>query len=86
MSTAKKRRGFAAMSPDKQREIARKGGRAAHANGKAHEFSQEEASAAGRIGGKQVSSNAEHMAKIGRMGGLARGKKFKGRDTKGDDA
>jgi len=45
------RRGFAAMDEDKQREIAAKGGRAAHAKGVAHQFTTEEARRAGRIGG-----------------------------------
>lgn len=41
-------RGFAAMDPQRQREIASLGGRAAHQSGHAHEFSTEEARAAGR--------------------------------------
>jgi general stress protein YciG len=41
-------RGFAAMSPEKKREIAGMGGRAAHAAGRAHQFTTEEARAAGR--------------------------------------
>jgi hypothetical protein len=41
-------RGFAAMSPEKKREIASMGGRAAHACGRAHQFSSEEARAAGK--------------------------------------
>jgi general stress protein YciG len=44
-------RGFAGMDPAKQREIARKGGRAAHAKGTAHEWTTEEARKAGRKGG-----------------------------------
>ncbi len=44
-------RGFASMDPEKQREIARKGGRAAHVKGTAHRFTPEEAKAAGRKGG-----------------------------------
>jgi len=48
----KARRGFASMSPEKQREIASKGGRAAHAKGTAHEWSAEEARTAGRKGGQ----------------------------------
>jgi general stress protein YciG len=40
------------MDPAKQREIASKGGHAAHAKGTAHEFTSEEARAAGRIGGE----------------------------------
>ena len=41
-------RGFASMDPQKQREIASKGGRAAHMQGTAHEWSSEEAREAGR--------------------------------------
>ncbi|MDH6594992.1 general stress protein YciG [Variovorax sp. TBS-050B] len=37
------RRGFARMDPERQREIARQGGRAAHRLGLAHEFTPEEA-------------------------------------------
>ena len=48
----KERRGFASMSPEKQREIASKGGRAAHEKGTAHEWSADEARAAGRKGGQ----------------------------------
>jgi general stress protein YciG len=66
-----KGRGFAVMNEDKQREIASRGGRAAHKRGTAHEFTAEEAAAAGRKGGQSVSRNREHMARIGRKGGLA---------------
>lgn len=44
----RQRRGFAAMKPEVRREIASKGGRAAHASGRAHQFTPEEARAAGR--------------------------------------
>ena len=47
----KAKRGFAAMDPDKQREIASKGGKAAQRKGKAHKWTREEAQAAGRKGG-----------------------------------
>lgn len=47
----KRRRGFATMDRAKVREIARKGGVAAHARGTAHRFSSEEARIAGRKGG-----------------------------------
>ena len=67
------KRGFAAMDRSKQREIASKGGRAAHQEGTAHEFSADEARAAGRKGGERVSQNRSHMAEIGRKGGEARG-------------
>jgi len=48
----KERRGFASMSPEKQREIASKGGRAAHQKGTAHEWTSDEARNAGRKGGQ----------------------------------
>ena len=44
-------RGFASMDRDRQREIASKGGRAAHKKGAAHQWTREEAQAAGRKGG-----------------------------------
>ena len=47
-TTERRLRGFAAMSPEKKREIASMGGRAAHACGRAHQFSSEEARAAGK--------------------------------------
>ena len=64
-----RKRGFAAMNPEKQRAIAQKGGQAAHGKGTAHEFSPEEARRAGHLGGKAVSANRAHMAAIGRKGG-----------------
>jgi len=48
----KSRRGFAGMDSQKQREIASKGGKAAHAKGTAHEFTPAEAREAGRKGGQ----------------------------------
>ena len=51
-SERKERRGFASMTPEKQREIASKGGRAAHQKGTAHEWTSEEARSAGRKGGQ----------------------------------
>jgi uncharacterized protein len=71
----KSARGFASMDQSKQKEIASKGGRAAHAKGTAHEFDSNEARAAGRKGGMAVSRNREHMAAIGRRGGEARGQR-----------
>lgn len=47
-SPKKSLRGFAAMDPQRQREIASLGGRAAHQSGHAHEFTSEEARAAGK--------------------------------------
>ena len=68
-TTGTSNRGFASMDSQKQREIARKGGRAAHEKGTAHEFTADEARAAGRKGGERVSANREHMSRIGRLGG-----------------
>jgi uncharacterized protein len=48
---AKEDRGFASMDRVKQREIASKGGKAAHQKGTAHEWTSEEAREAGRKGG-----------------------------------
>jgi len=72
-SERRERRGFASMSPEKQREIASKGGRAAHQKGTAHEWTSEEARSAGRKGGQisrggrgrlveETSGDAPHMA------------------------
>jgi len=49
------RRGFASMDADKRRQIASKGGRAAHDKGTAHEFTPGEAREAGRKGGQSRS-------------------------------
>lgn len=62
-------RGFAAMSPEKRREIAKKGGRRAHQLGRAHTYTSEEAKVAGQKGGAKTSEDREHMSKIGRIGG-----------------
>lgn len=58
-----RRRGFAAMDSDRVKEIASKGGKAAHAAGTAHQFSSDEARNAGRKGG---------MAPHVRRGGVRR--------------
>jgi general stress protein YciG len=63
------------MSPEKRKEIAALGGKAAHRMGRAHEFTPEEARHAGRKGGQSISQDRAHMAEIGRKGGMARGKR-----------
>ncbi|MEG4092961.1 KGG domain-containing protein [Microcoleus sp. Pol12B4] len=73
--TDKSKRGFASMDEDKQREIASQGGKAAHEQGTAHEFTSEEAKEAGRKGGETVSQDREHMSDIGREGGKSSRKK-----------
>lgn len=47
-----KKKGWAALTPEQRREMASRGGKAAHANGKAHRFTKDEARAAGSKGGK----------------------------------
>ena len=72
--SGKSKRGFASMDAERQKEIASKGGRAAHAKGTAHEWSRDDARNAGRKGGEVVSRDRAHMAAIGREGGEARGR------------
>ena len=50
------RRGFAAMDPERQKQIASEGGRAAHKQGVAHRWTSEEARQAGRKGGQNSGS------------------------------
>lgn len=60
-----RKRGFAAMTPEKRRELSSRGGKASHATGKAHRFTTEEAKAAGRKGGlagKGVSKRRKRAA------------------------
>jgi uncharacterized protein len=67
-------RGFAALTPEQRREISRKGGISAHEQGKAHEFTAEEAAAAGKKGGSTTARKGhDHMAAIGRRGGKSKG-------------
>jgi general stress protein YciG len=54
---ARRPRGFATLDREKVKEIARKGGKAAHAAGTAHEFTSEEARIAGRKGGTASHAN-----------------------------
>jgi hypothetical protein len=60
------------MTPEKQREIASKGGRAAHAKGTAHEWTSEEARNAGRKGG-QISRGGRGRLSAEDRGGPAAG-------------
>ena len=77
-------RGFASMSREQQREIARKGGQAVSRNrahmaaigsrgGEAVSKNRGHMSAIGRKGGEAVSKDREHMARIGRKGGVSSG-------------
>lgn len=73
-------RGFGAMDPERQREIAAEGGRAAHQSGNAHEFTSEEARQAGSKGGKAAHEsgnahefNSAEARQAGAKGGQTRG-------------
>jgi general stress protein YciG len=72
------RRGFAAMDPQRQREIASRGGKAAHQKGTAHQFNAEEARAAGSKGGQAAHRkgtahefDSDEAREAGRKGGQA---------------
>jgi general stress protein YciG len=76
----KSNRGFAAMDPQRQREIASAGGKAAHAQGKAHQWTSTEAREAGRKsheGGKAHQFTSEEAREAGRKGGEASRNKIK---------
>jgi len=75
-SATKPLRGFAAMDPEQQKAIARKGGIAAHESGHAHEWDREQAREAGRRGGKRAHElgrahkwTSETAGEAGRKGG-----------------
>lgn len=71
------------MDKEAHRAIARAGGVAAHAAGLAHRFTSELAREAGKKGGATTAANREHMAAIGRRGGLGkRGFRKETRDAK----
>ena len=63
----KQRRGFAMMDPDTLRAVCSQGGQTAHALGRAHRFTTEKASQAGKKG-----ADRSHMAEIGSRGGKAK--------------
>jgi general stress protein YciG len=62
---AKEDRGFASMDRSKQREIASKGGKAAHQKGTAHEWTSEEAREAGRKGGMASHRRKQQQSESG---------------------
>jgi len=80
-------RGFASMDPAKQRAIAAEGGRAAHAQGVAHEFDSNEAREAGRKGGQARSSRAAaaHARMADAQGSDATLSPSSDRDVQGSD-
>jgi uncharacterized protein len=78
---AKEDRGFASMDRAKQREIASKGGKAAHQKGTAHEWTSEEARDAGRKGGI-----ASHQRRREQMGSMSTNTGTNGNQTSDEDA
>lgn len=76
----RKPRGFATMSQEKRRAIAASGAATVTARGTRHKFTHEELSLGGHRGGGQWSR--EHMAEIGRKGGLSPKRK---RAKRGED-
>lgn len=74
-------RGFANLSAERRREIASLGGQAAHKRGTAHQFTSDEGRDAGRKGGIAISTDRDHMPRIGRAGSHKRWQ----RESPGDD-
>lgn len=66
-----KPRGLAGLDIERRRQIAQLGGRAAHAQGKAHRYTREEAQAAGRIGGRMRAARAALRKQEGEAGSQA---------------
>jgi general stress protein YciG len=82
-------RGFASMDREKQREIASKGGQAAHQKGTAHEFTSDEAREAGRKGGQAAHNKgtaheftSEEAREAGRKGGQSRSRNSASRGSR----
>jgi uncharacterized protein len=76
-------RGFASMDPQKQREIASEGGRAAHASGNAHEFTSQEAREAGRQSHKNDGNQQSGSNPGSRSGGNNAGNQGGGNNNGG---
>jgi general stress protein YciG len=59
---AKGKQGFASMDPARRAAISRLGGKAAQTKGVAHQWTSEEATAAGRKGGRMRAARAAQKA------------------------
>ncbi len=75
-----KKRGFASMTPERRKEIATMGGKASSVCGKGHRWDCDKARLAGAKGGALVAARKGNMAKIGRLGGLAKRKNQRARE------
>ena len=89
----KSKRGFGSMDINKRREIASKGGKAAHAKGSAHRFTPEEAREAGRKGGQAAHQKGtaheftpEEASYAGRKGGKASGQRETGQEFNSEES
>jgi len=78
---AKEDSGFASMDRSKKREIASKGGKAAHQKGTAHEWTSEEAREAGRKGGMASHRRKQQRDEPGGGGGSDEGTPQEGRSS-----
>lgn len=76
-------RGFASMDPERQREIASEGGKAAHASGNAHEFTSEEARKAGSMSHKNDSNRQSDSSESGSRQSSSGGSGGSGGGTRG---
>ncbi|TFW20212.1 KGG domain-containing protein [Duganella callida] len=79
------KRGFAAMDPEQQREIAAEGGRAAHEKGTAHEFTSEEARRAGSMSHKNDQSRSSQSAGTGSAARTSGGNRGSAQDDSDKD-
>jgi uncharacterized protein len=80
------KRGFAAMAPEKRKEIARHGGQSSQSLGKGHTLTPEEQRAGGQKAGQAVSRDRAHMAEISRKGVNARRLRAEARGLTGKEA
>ena len=71
--------GFASMDPEKQKEIAQRGGQTAQRLGKAHKFTQAETRRGGQKGGLAISRDRAHMAALARKSVEARRRRAEAR-------
>lgn len=79
-------RGFASMDPERQREIASEGGKAAHEKGTAHEFTSEEARRAGSMShGNRQSDQASSKTSADKASGSKQGGQAGSRSRSGSD-
>lgn len=84
----KQKRGFAAMDPEKLREISRKGGQTSQAKGTAHKLTQDESEWGGYVSSHLLLEKygTEHFSEMGKLGGRGKWKSRKGKKKRGAKA